>query len=317
LSRGLVFSYAVLCLLQAALVAAPVRRRHRGRLAAAGFLFPTAALCFGVGLLRLFSVGATALALLAAVGAPLLAALSGRLLGWRRPWLMPVFAAALCVDAWQVRSPIGEVAGLAIIGLACLAIAAAVASTASRRSIEVGLVVLALVDLIAVWGTPQVGPATAALDRASLPTLSLPFLAARPLPSLQDASFGSALMGWLDLLAPALLATTLVRGERMRAAVAAGAAAGAWGLLLTVTTTVPATVPVVVGLLVARLPTQAPGARLASHSFAAFMLHVRLTALAMVQLLGLAVVRGHHLDALVATRPGSQGGHETRQRRLT
>ena len=58
-------------------------------------------------------------------------------------------------------------------------------------------------------------------------------------------------MGWLDLVAPALL--SVVARRRLRAAVVTGLAAGAWGLLLTVTSTIPATVPVLAGLLAARL----------------------------------------------------------------
>jgi hypothetical protein len=59
------------------------------------------------------------------------------------------------------------------------------------------------------------------------------------------------MMGWLDLVAPALLGVTVRR--RFAAAVATGLAAGVWGLLLFVTSEVPATVPTLVGLLVGRL----------------------------------------------------------------
>jgi hypothetical protein len=71
------------------------------------------------------------------------------------------------------------------------------------------------------------------------------------LPHLQDATFGSATMGWLDFVAAALLG--VVVRHRLRAAAATGVAAGAWGLLLIVTSTVPATVPTLAGLLVGRL----------------------------------------------------------------
>ena len=59
-------------------------------------------------------------------------------------------------------------------------------------------------------------------------------------------------MGWLDLVAPALLGV-VAGAKRLRAAVVTGLAAGAWGLLLLVTSTVPATVPTLAGLLAARL----------------------------------------------------------------
>jgi hypothetical protein len=58
-------------------------------------------------------------------------------------------------------------------------------------------------------------------------------------------------MGWLDLLAPALLG--VVARARLRAAVVTGVAAAAWGLLLAVTSTLPATVPVLAGLLASRV----------------------------------------------------------------
>jgi hypothetical protein len=117
---------------------------------------------------------------------------------------------------------------------------------APRWSLAVGLVALAILDVILVWGTAQVGPATTALHHAAVPSA-----AGHPIPRLQDATFGSATMGWLDFAAAALLG--VVARARLRAAVVTGLAAGAWGLLLLVTTTVPATVPTLAGLLVGRL----------------------------------------------------------------
>jgi hypothetical protein len=249
---GLVPSYIGLSLAQGATVAAPVRSRRRGGAAAIGIVVPVAALGLGVGVLRAFSAGPDALAILAAVGTPLLAACSGRLLGWRPPWATALAAALFFLLAWQLSSLVGEAAGVALIGLACLTVAAAVATATSRGAIETGLVLLAIADLILVWGTPQVEPASTALAGASLPTLSLPLFPDRPLPSLQQATFGSAQMGWLDLLAPALLGAVVVPSVRRWAALATAAAACAWGLLLVVTPTVPATVPVLAGLLVSR-----------------------------------------------------------------
>src|SRR5205085_11749268 len=96
-----------------------------------------------------------------------------------------------------------------------------------------------------VWGTAQVGPATTALHQAVLPSA-----AGHPIPRLQDATFGSATMGWIDFAAAALLGV-VARG-RLRGAAVTGVTAGAWGLLLLVTSTVPATVPTLAGLLAAR-----------------------------------------------------------------
>jgi hypothetical protein len=113
---------------------------------------------------------------------------------------------------------------------------------APRSALAAGLVLLAIVDVVLVWGTPQVGPATRALHQAAVPSA-----AGHPIPRLQDATFGSATMGWLDFVAAAMLG--LVARARLRAAVVTGVAAGAWGLLLLVTSTVPATVPALAGLL--------------------------------------------------------------------
>jgi hypothetical protein len=57
-------------------------------------------------------------------------------------------------------------------------------------------------------------------------------------------------VGWLDLLAPAMLATTLVIEQRRCAAIAVGVATGAWGLLFAAAPVLPATGLIVVALLV-------------------------------------------------------------------
>ncbi len=190
-----------------------------------GILLPAAALGIGVALLR--TGEAHALAWAGAVGTPLLAA-AGR-------WRLPV-AAALWLIAWKADGLAAQAASVALIALAAITIARLVARVAPDWSIAVGLVVVAVVDVVLVWGTHQVQPASTALHTASLPSI----------PRLQDATFGSATMGWLDLVAPALLG--MVVRARVRAALATGIAAGAWGLLLTLTSTVPATVPVLAGL---------------------------------------------------------------------
>lgn len=218
-------SYAILCAVQAALVLAARPPARRGSLGLAGVVVPAAALGLGVALLRLG--GAQTLAYAGAIGTPLLAASGAR----RLP-----LAAALWVVAWKADGLVAQAASVALIALAAITVARLVARVAPDWSIAAGLVLIAVVDVVLVWGTRQVQPATNALHDASLPSI----------PRLQDATFGSAMMGWLDLLAPALLG--VVARARVRAAVATGLAAGAWGLLLAVTSTVPATVPVVAGL---------------------------------------------------------------------
>ena len=219
----------MLCAVQAAVVLAarPPRARARND-AALGLLLPAAALGAGVAALRLG--GAHALAWAGAVGTPLLAA-AGR-------WRLPV-AAGLWLVAWRADGLTAQTASVALVALAAVTLARLVARVAPAWSIAAGLVVVAAVDVVLVWGTHQVQPATTALHGAALPSI----------PRLQDATFGSATMGWLDFAAPALLG--VIARARVRAAVATGVAAGAWGLLLFATSTVPATVPVLAGLALA------------------------------------------------------------------
>ena len=240
-------SYAVLCAVQAALVAAPGRtasRHGRGWIGIAG---PAAALAIGVAVLETASWGPHVLALLGSFATPLLAAAGGALGGRRRWWLWPPAAVALWLLAWRGHGLPAEAAEVALIAGACLAVAGAAALVAPAWSLQIGLVALAALDIVLVWGTPQVEPASKALHGVTLPTA-----AGAPIPELQDVTFGSATMGWLDLLAPALLGVAVARRLKLRAALVTGLAAGAWGLLLLVTSTVPATVPTLAGLLSAR-----------------------------------------------------------------
>lgn len=213
------------------MVLLPRRRAATGTRGWLGLVAPAAALGIGVLVLRVVSGGPGALALLAAVAAPALAAL-------RRP--LP--AVALWLVAWLAHGLVAQAAALALIALAAVAIAELAAAVAPRWSLVAGLVVLAVVDVVLVWGTPQVETASRALHEAPVP---------HGIPRLQDATFGGATMGWLDLVAPALLG--VVARPRLRAAVVTGLAAGAWGLLLLATSTVPATVPTLAGLLAASL----------------------------------------------------------------
>lgn len=216
----------------------PRRERHsRGRLGWLGIALPAAALGIGVLVLRAVAGGPHALALLGALATPVLAAAR---------WTRAPLAAGLWVCAWLAHGLVREAAGVALIALAAATVAELVGRLAPTPALTVGLVALCIVDVVLVWGTPQVGPASTALHAAPLPTA-----AGRPIPRLGDATFGDATMGWLDFAAAALLGVMAAR--RVRAALATGVAAGLWGLLLLATSIVPATVPVLAGLLCARL----------------------------------------------------------------
>jgi hypothetical protein len=222
---------------QAAVVLLPRRAgRPHGR-SWIGVVLPAAALGIGIVVLQAVSGGPHALALVAAIATPVLAA--------ARPKRAP-FAVVLWLVAWRADGLLAQGASVALVALAAVTVAELAAAFAPRWSLAVGLVALAILDVVLVWGTSQVGPATTALHHAAVPSA-----AGHPIPRLQDATFGSATMGWLDLAAPALLG--VIARARIRAAVVTGFAAGAWGLLLLVTATVPATVPTLAGLLVGRL----------------------------------------------------------------
>jgi len=246
--------YAGLCLMQGALAALPWRPRRLTRSWVLGAVVPAAALAGGVALVRGLSGGADALTALAVVAAPVLAAACPLVWRWPMPWLGPPAAVGLFLAAWRFDGLPADAAGTLLIAGACATLAGLIASLAPRAAVGVGLVLLAGLDVYLVFGNPQVQPTTLALHAAHPPTLGLP-PGAPPLPSLQEARLHGAMMGWLDLLAPALLATVLAGPLRVRLA-AAGAtlAAGlAFAMLFEVTPLLPATVPVLAGLAVAVL----------------------------------------------------------------
>lgn len=254
MSLDFVPSYATLCVVQGLLALAAWRRFELVRSSLLGLAIPVGMLAAGVGIVRTFSGGADALTTLAAVATPLLAALVGRLRGWRLVWLYPPAAIGLYVLAWRGQDTLlADAASVLLVAGACLSLAAAFSSLAPPRALAAGIVLLVVVDVILVWGNRQVEPTTRALHAAAPPAVAFPGGQALPLPALQDISFGSALMGWLDFLAPALLATLVAgRSPAMRAttALAVSATALLWGLFLflDVTSPIPATVPVLVGL---------------------------------------------------------------------
>ena len=207
------------------------------------FAVPAALLGAGVAIIDLVPRGPHALALLATFGTPVLAAAGGLFRGSARWWLWPPAAAGLWVAAWLAGGLLQDAVSVALIAGACLAGAWAAAAVAPAWSIRAGLVGLAALDVVLVWATPGVREATNALQ-----AVGLPHAAGTPLPSLQQATFGSAVMGWLDLLAPALLGVVVAGRRKLHAAAVTGFAAGLWGLLLLVTSEVAATVPVLAGL---------------------------------------------------------------------
>jgi hypothetical protein len=234
-------SYAVLVVVQAALVLAPGRPRRFLSSRVLGLAIPAAALVVGVVLAQV-SGGADFLAALAAFATPVLAAAAGWARGWPLPWIPLLVVAPLYALAWLRPDNLdGEAAGVVLIAGACLAVTGIVGSIAPRSWLVAGLVLLVILDVVLVWGDRQVEPTMNALQAAAPPTIG------RQLPSLQQIDFGDASMGWLDFAAAALLGLLVAR--RFMAAVATGLTAGVWGLLLLVTSPIAATPPVLAGLV--------------------------------------------------------------------
>ncbi len=115
-----------------------------------------------------------------------------------------------------------------LIAGACLSGAALLGRLFSARAIAIGLVLLVALDVILVFGTSQVTQTTSTLHG-----LVPPSAGGTPLPALQDVTLGSSMMGWLDLLAPALLGVLVVKSPRRRGVAAVIViSALVWGALL-------------------------------------------------------------------------------------
>ncbi len=240
------WTFAALCLVQGVLVAAswqhPVRR---GGSQLVGIAVPVAVFFIGLAATRGADWATESISHLATFGTPIAAAAVGVVWGWRHPWVYVLAAPVAWVVAWRADGLVGDAASIALIGAACLTLAAIIATFTPPWALAAGLVALAIVDSILVF-TDQVRPGTQALH-AVIP----PSLGGTPLPALQDATFGRSLFGWLDILAAALGATLLagMPARRVVAAVLTAIAALALGLLLAVTHQVPGTIPPLVAVL--------------------------------------------------------------------
>ncbi len=238
-------AFAVLCLFQGLLTAASWRAPFRiGRSRLVGVTVPIVVFLIGLAATRGSDWSVEAVAHLATFGTPVAAAVVGYLWGWRLPWAFAAACPVLWLVAWRADGLAADIAGLALIGAACLTLAVLIASSTPPWALAAGLIVLAVVDAILVF-TDQVRPGSQALH-AVIP----PSAAGTPLPALQDARLDRALFGWLDILAPCLGATLLAGTGRVRLMAATGTAASALalGLLLAVADQVPGTVPPLVAV---------------------------------------------------------------------
>jgi hypothetical protein len=215
-------SIAILGLVQATLVALPVRRARPAwidRLSSPWWaLVPALSIAVVIGAIEISPGSADALTYIALFAVPPLAAYAlGALVRDRvRPhiswshtvsrvgapaWLAPIsVAVALFALAWVAPSSLaGEAAATALSGLACLTLGWLLVCGVPARWLRLGVYAMAVIDTVYVSSDLLQGP-NAVLNAAA---------PAAGLPRLQAVHFGSALMGFGDLFVAALVGCLL------------------------------------------------------------------------------------------------------------
>jgi hypothetical protein len=160
-------------------------------------------------------------------------------LGWAmrgaRWWLAPL-AVPLLALAWaDQESGIGQVATIVLIMGSCVTIGRLLGGAAPPLLLKLGLVAMAISDMILVFGNTLQAP-------------NAVLVAAEPgagLPQLQSASFHFASMGYGDFFAAGVLGGLLAieRRPQLIPAVAVFVVSFLWDQLFLVVDTLPATVP--------------------------------------------------------------------------
>jgi hypothetical protein len=246
MTLGFVPSDAGLLLLQAGCVAAPRAipridwlQRFRGW---GWALVPIASIIGVIFAIRYASDTATWLTYLALIAVPPLAAVA---LGWAmrgsKPWAA-LGAVPLFVIAWASKdSLIGGAAGSILAALSCVTLGVLLAAVTPNGWLKVGIVLMAGAD---VWLVSS--------DLLQNPNATL--VAAQPvghLPQLQDAVFGSAVMGYGDLFVAGVLGAVLAQRRRLQlsGALLTLVLSGLFDLLFFVVDELPATVPVALALI--------------------------------------------------------------------
>lgn len=173
-------------------------------------------------------------------------------LGWAMHGARPVLAllaAPLLALAWAVpHTRAGQLATVVLIAGSCVTLGRLLGGAAPLVLLKVGIVAMAAVDAILVFGNELQAP-------------NAVLVAAAPgggLPQLQSASFGFAGLGYGDFFAAAVLGGILAAEGRRQlpAALAVLLVSLAWDQLFLVVDVLPATVPpaiVLVGLELAAL----------------------------------------------------------------
>jgi hypothetical protein len=233
---------------QAALVALPAAgvppwlARFRGR---GWALIPPLSIAVVVAAIAAVPDVAVALSWLALIAIPPGAALA---LGWAsrgaRPWLA-LLAVPLLVLGWTQQTNYAGDAALAVLSaLSCLTLGRLLAGVVPLLWLEAGIVAMAVVDSILVFGHQLQGPNE--ILNTAVPAVGLP--------QLQYLALPHASLGFGDVFVAGLFGGVLAaRGVRQLpvAALTLGLAL-LWDLMFYVVDTIPATVPVAAALLVVR-----------------------------------------------------------------
>jgi hypothetical protein len=188
------------------------------------------------------AVGLSWLALLAIP--PLAAAALGWAMHGARPWLALV-AVPLLVVGWSMQdSAAGDVALALLSALSCITLGRLLAGVVPLLWLEAGIVAMAVVDAILVFGNQLQAP-NEILNTA---------VPAAGLPQLQYLSLPHASLGYGDVFVAGVLGGVLA-ARAMRQWPAALLLVGLsllWDLLFYVVDTIPATVPVAAALIAVR-----------------------------------------------------------------
>src|SRR4051812_14304612 len=166
-------------------------------------------------------------------------------LGWAMHGAWPplaVLAAPLLAVAWASQDTRwGQTATFVLIAGSCVTLGRLLAGAAPLTLIKLGVVAMAVVDSILVFGNELQAP-NAVLVAAS---------PGAGLPQLQSASFGFAGLGYGDFFAAGVLGGILALERRSQpvAAVALLVVSYAWDQLFLVVDTIPATVPPAIVLI--------------------------------------------------------------------
>ena len=178
-------------------------------------------------------------------------------LGWAMRGAKPVYGliavAAFAVALMDVDSPAGEGAAAFLTALSCITVGRLLAGLVPAAPLKLGIVAMAVIDFILVFGNQLQGP-NATLNAA---------VPAPGLPQLQFLDVTWARMGYGDVFVAGLLGGVLAAEHKRQApaALLVFVLCCAWDLLFLHFNTLPATVPIGVAIVILELRNRATSAR--------------------------------------------------------